>query len=450
MDALQRQQLREARALLEAELSHSEIHDALRTAIRTANPDCYVWLQDIYDSEVIASVEPKPQENAEGIEIERGGERFVRYSYLLTAEGDVALGAGVEVRKVTTYEPVETPASESAEIADEFVPLVERAVRADGLISVKVIQPGMGSSGYYPAEVLERDGAKVFTAGTKMYADHATAAEEAERPEGSIKNLVGEFVSDARYEAQGAAGPGLYADAKVFEHWRPFVEELAPHIGVSIRASGRAKPGEIDGRRVPVIEELVSARSVDFVTTPGAGGQVLTLFEAARSRAQATLTPGGEDDVDKLQEAEAAREAAETKLAEAQAENATLKETNDQLAQENARLKEGEILREAKAYVAESLPAELPELTRARLQESLEKRPVVKDGALDTEAMKEAIDAAVKTEVEYLAGITESGKIRGMGATQQPGETPDKQALKESFMRTGMTEEQAEIAAQGR
>lgn len=342
-------------------------------------------------------------------------------------------------------------ATEAADFSTDFVPLVEKAVRADGLISVKVIKPGMGSSGYYPAEVLERDGAKVFARGTKMYADHATAAEEAERPEGSIKNLVGEFVSDARYEAQGAAGPGLYADAKVFEHWRPFIEELAPHIGVSIRASGRAKPGEVEGRRVPVIEELVSARSVDFVTTPGAGGQVLTLFESARARAQA-ITPGGEDDVDesKLQEAVAAREAAETQLKEANEKIAGLEAEKTTLAEKVARLEEGELLRETRAFVAESLPAELPDLTKARLLETLSVKPIVKDGALDREAMKEAVDAAVKTEVEYLAGITESGTIRGMGAGQTETEDTDKQALKESFMRAGLTEEQAEIAAQGR
>lgn len=145
----------------------------------------------------------------------------------------------------------------------------------------------------------------------------------------------------------------------------------------------------------------------------------------------------------KLQEAVAAREAAETKLAEAQAANETL-------AAENARLREGEILRAAEACVAENLPAELPELTKARLLESLPKKPIVKDGALDKDAFKEAIDAAVMREVEYLAGITESGKIRGMGAGKADSEGADRQSLKESFMRAGLSEEQAEIAAAGR
>ncbi|MBN1320158.1 MAG: hypothetical protein JXA87_04865, partial [Thermoleophilia bacterium] len=335
----------------------------------------------------------------------------------------------------------------------DFIPLVEKAVRRDGTIQVKVIQPGLGTSGYYPPEVLERDGPRVFTKGLKMFCDHQTPTEEAERPEGSIKNLMGELVTDARWESSGPAGAGLYVDAKVFDAWRPLVEELAPHIGVSIRASGRARPGEIEGKRVPVIEELVSAKSVDFVTSPGAGGQIMTLFEAARSRAQATITTGGEGDVDEkqLQEAVAAREAAETKLKEATEKLTALEAEHTTLKEESARLKEGAILREAEAFVAQALPEDLPELTRARLLESLAKKPPVKDGALDKEAFKEAIDAAVKVELDYLAGVTESGTIRGMGAAAQGSESrDDRKALKESFVRAGLSEQEAELAAAGR
>ena len=68
----------------------------------------------------------------------------------------------------------------------EFIPLSERAVRRDGTMSLKIIQPGWGSSGYYPKEVIERDIPKVFPAGTKMYWNHATATEEMERPEGCL------------------------------------------------------------------------------------------------------------------------------------------------------------------------------------------------------------------------------------------------------------------------
>lgn len=440
-------QQRALRLLIEAELSHSEIHDALRKALRALHSRAWVWLTEIYDTHVVYEVNPKP-DPAMPDEAERPAPRLFDVSYTLDEAGTVTLGTPAEVRKVVSYEPVAAavPAMEAeGEALDfDFVPLIEKAVRKDGSMPIKIIQPGWGSSGYYSPQVLERDGPKVFTKGLKMFADHPTPTEEAERPERSVKDLAATLTTDAQWNPAGPAGPGLYAEAKVVDSWKPIVEELAPHIGLSIRAMGRAVRGEAEGRKGPIIEGIVGAKSVDLVTAAGAGGQILSLFESARARAQ-HITPGGEDIVDetKLQEAEAARTAAETKLAEATAENATLKD-------ELARLREGEIMREAAAFVADSLPDELPELTRARLQESLAAKPVLKDGALDKEAFKEAIDAAVKVELEYLAGITESGKIRGMGAGKADSEGADRQSLKESFMRAGLSEDEAEIAAQGR
>jgi hypothetical protein len=76
-------------------------------------------------------------------------------------------------------EQPQTPAvvQESGEMTSMFVPLLEQAVRRDGTIPLKLIQPGWGSSGYYSAEVLERDGPKVFPLGTQMFWNHATQSE---------------------------------------------------------------------------------------------------------------------------------------------------------------------------------------------------------------------------------------------------------------------------------
>lgn len=117
-------------------------------------------------------------------------------------------------------------------------------IRRDGTIALRIIQPGWGSSGYYPAEVLERDGPRVFKKGLKIYADHPTPTEEAERPERSVHDLAAELVSDAQWRTDKPGGPGLFADAKVFQSYYSLVEDLAPHIGVSIRASGKAARGD--------------------------------------------------------------------------------------------------------------------------------------------------------------------------------------------------------------
>jgi cell division protein FtsB len=318
------------------------------------------------------------------------------------------------------------PITEATEMVSECIPLLEKAVRQDGTIPIKVIAPGWGSSGFYSADVLKRDGPKVFVKGLHTYWDHPTKTEEAERPERSLRDLAGVLATTAEYREDGAAGPGLYSDVAVSDAFRPGVEALAPHIGMSIRALGKAKEGEAEGRKGSIVEEIVGAKSVDFVTAAGAGGQILQLFESARQQ----VGPRKESQVD---EKEAKR------LTD---ENAALKE-------QLARLNEAALLVEARGFVTRTLPADLPEPTKARLVESLSKAPVVKDGKLDEAAYKTVVEAAAKAERDYLATVTGSGAIRGMGGhPEDPAR--DKAALKEALLRTGLTEAQADLAVKGR
>jgi chaperonin cofactor prefoldin len=184
--------------------------------------------------------------------------------------------------------------SRQVEFTSDLVPLVENAVRKDGTVQLKVIAPGKGSSGFYTREVLSRDGPKVVTKGTKMFWDHPTAQEESQRPERSLRDLAGEITEDAKYMKQGPLGEGLYAKAKVFGDFKDAINELAPHIGVSIRGAGRTATKEVDGKRERVVEEVVAVQSVDFVTAPGAGGKVIELFESYRPSLKEGDLPGHE------------------------------------------------------------------------------------------------------------------------------------------------------------
>lgn len=168
-----------------------------------------------------------------------------------------------------------------------FTPLAEKAVGRDGLIRLKLIAPGWGSSGYYSREVLERDIPRVFPAGTHMYWNHPTVSEDMERPERDLSDLAAVTVTAPVYEENGPAGPGMYADGKVFGQYQPSVDDLAEHIGVSILGGGRFTDGEAEGKKGRLITEISSGRSVDFVTRPGAGGQIIELFEAAGRGQQA-------------------------------------------------------------------------------------------------------------------------------------------------------------------
>lgn len=107
-------QQRALRLLMEAELSHSEIHDALRKALRSLHSRAWVWLQEIYDAHVVYEVNPKP-DPAMPDQAEPPTPRLFDVTYTMDEAGNVTLGAPTEVRKVVSYEPVSTsgPATES-------------------------------------------------------------------------------------------------------------------------------------------------------------------------------------------------------------------------------------------------------------------------------------------------------------------------------------------------
>lgn len=137
-----------------------------------------------------------------------------------------------------------------------------------------------GSSAYYPQEVLERDGPRVFTAGTQMFEDHLSDNEKWDRPEGSVGKLIGKLVSDAVYESDG-----LYADVEFYESYGDRINEIGNDIGLSVRASGLTEDAEMDGRYGPVLVALLAADSVDVVTRAGAGGKLTSILESDREPA---------------------------------------------------------------------------------------------------------------------------------------------------------------------
>lgn len=318
--------------------------------------------------------------------------------------------------------PVETIAQESV------VPLSEAGAKGKGLI--RIITPGWGSSGYYSESVLERDAPKAWPAGTKMFWDHPTVTDAQQRPERSLRDLAAELTEEASYMKAGPDGPGVYGRAKVFSAYQPKVEELAPHIGVSIRSSASIRQGEAEGRKGPIVERLIPSptNSVDFVTIPGRGGRVAALFEAARGANSST-----EDEPVSEAELKEAREALATMTAER--DRATL----------------GLALMQAHAIATEAVAkVDIPDLARARVVAAVESNPPMKDGALDAAALKAAVEKAATDEKAYLDKVRGVGVVRGMGSGTSTSTEAGDASLVESFRRMGMTEQAAKIAAAGR
>ena len=163
-----------------------------------------------------------------------------------------------------------------------------KETESKGIWRVRLIEGDVhGSSGYYPASVLERDGAKAFPAGTHVYFDHPTWSEEFERPERSVRDLAGALLDDAVYE-DGADGKGLFARVQFFPDHRDQIAAMAEHVGMSIRAIGVMDESPATGELI--VQELVEGLSVDVVTHAGAGGKLVAMTESARRGTESTAS----------------------------------------------------------------------------------------------------------------------------------------------------------------
>ena len=413
-------------------LSHGDVSRALELALRGVHPiagDGYwLWVQDVFDATVVYRYETP------------AGATLYQRAYTITDAGAVTLGEPREVTQRTEYVPV-TPASEAAALRSDLVPLAEAALRADGTVPIRIIAPGWGSSGYYAPEVLERDGPGIFTRGLHMYLDHPSVSEADDRPERSVRDLAGRLASDARWDAAGPAGPGLYADAEVFAPYRDVIGEIAPHIGVSIRASGTVSEGEADGRSGRLVDRLVAAESVDWVTRAGAGGQVVTMLESASRAREGGKPAPGVAPVD-------AREGDDMELTEA---TARIAELEAQLAAESlARVTDA-----ARVVIAERLATtDLPAFAVRRITADLTAAlPRADDGSLaEGAALVAAVDAAIEAWRADLAGLTEAGAgVRGMGASGGSDASERLDAALDGVMaQFGLSEAGRKIAVRGR
>jgi len=267
---------------------------------------------------------------------------------------------------------------------------------------IKLISPGRGSSGYYPAETLKKAAeSKVFKAGTQMFWNHDTDAEESQRPEGDLNRLAAVTTTDAAWHENGHDGPGLYAQAKVFGDYADRVKEMGPHIGLSIRAGGdRDEAARAPDGKPRVITALRNAASVDFVTKAGRDGKVFT--EGAR--------PEGEEDMD-LKEVQALIEA---RVAPVETENKKLRE---QLAMSKA----PGIIKEALKDIR--LPDASKNKIVKRIAESVDSATLA-----DNKKLTEVVEAEALIERDFLAelGLPTVQSI-GVRMTEKEIETQGKQ-----------------------
>lgn len=261
----------------------------------------------------------------------------------------------------------------------------EASSLGDGKYRIRIIVPGQGSSGIYTAENLA-ESAPLFKAGTEMFIDHPTETEEWERPERSIRDYAGVFLEDATVGEDGA----LYTVCKVFSGVNELIKDKWEHIGVSINA-WCADPISEDG----IVPPIAGVRSVDFVTTPGAGGAIIDLLESNRNDNYVKEAGMDKDIESKFDELKASLiEALSSKL---EAAVATIQEAKAEEPTEEASVDVDSVL-EAGRKIAES---GLPKAAIVRVREAV-KKGVDVDSALEAERayLKEAVAATATPVVE--------------------------------------------------
>lgn len=184
---------------------------------------------------------------------------------------------------------------------------------------VALIQEGMGNlkDAFFYSKDAINSGIQAFE-GRKCYADHPSMSEEQDRPERSVRDIIGHFES-VQVEENDDGSLALVGDLVMppdppFEWARALVRQAAEYnkkypeqsfVGLSINASGDAqaipfeefvksyqlpdgcKPKLMQAREngmetVKVVSAIKDAVSCDLVTEPGAKGKILNVIESER------------------------------------------------------------------------------------------------------------------------------------------------------------------------
>lgn len=294
----------------------------------------------------------------------------------------------------------------------------------------------------YPDQTI-REAAPNFK-GLKMYINHQTVKEENDRPERDLRDWASTVV-ESYYEDGSAKGNIAVHDSWLRERLAdPVARE---HIGLSISAGGQISMGTKDGQKIQIVEKIVMSRrngsaSVDWVTEAGARGRVSRLLKETKFERgvemdlkEATLEDLRRENPQLVDEfAQSVKESIAndetTKKANAEAEENKKKVVLFEKAE--ADRQRGE---KVQAWLKEN--KKLPDLAKARITDELKERVFESE-----EKLRECFDARVKSELDYLNKLSESGRITTPSGSGDEKDNSAKAQLQESLdKRAGVVEE---------
>lgn len=275
--------------------------------------------------------------------------------------------------------------------------VAEAPVKKGNRWRVIVARPGKGSSGTYSEELFRRDAEKLIAPGAQSFINHGS--------DRNPKDMIGTFPEGGYWDEEEKA---VVAELEVFSHWKEFVEEVGPHCGVSIFASGES---DEDGNVTQIFEDRLNG--ADLVARPGLVGSGIAekLYESALSHSE--NPPGARQDntnkethmekevLDKLS-------AISDVLTKLVAEKDTV-----QAAEAQAEADEAAVTSALEAYEAAIEAIDKADLFEAQVKELRQAAKAGKDVAPLIESAKAVKEAALETAKTLTESEDASGRILG-------------------------------------
>lgn len=152
----------------------------------------------------------------------------------------------------------------------ESAPLLKEASRDDGSFKVRLIDEGMGSSGYYPRETLE----KYHNAFDDVlsFAAHPKWDEEAANRD--FRNIAGRILGETWTEEDRTGKLGVYGYYLPDPNYQEQLERYRDKLALSIYISGEGHINDDGDFEVDFLNGLDPLRSVDVVQAGGRGGKL--------------------------------------------------------------------------------------------------------------------------------------------------------------------------------
>ncbi|KAB2867535.1 MAG: hypothetical protein F9K46_00105 [Anaerolineae bacterium] len=304
------------------------------------------------------------------------------------------------------------PTPETVTVEESFTGFLEAVGKKTEAV---IIVQGESANGRHYTEAALHSGIPIFT-GRPVFADHPTAVEETQRPERSVRDVVGRlgqaYVGQDKHHQPALRAPLIISESETGLRTK-IKEGILGDLSIHAQGSGRR-----NGEGVFVVETFLNHphTSVDLVTVGAAGGYV-DLAESLRE-AEPELTPATPsvptDTVETTSAAETVQEA------EPSAEILLLRESQRQLLEENTHLFRQARSLEGGLHLQRLLrDSTLPNPSRQRLLEqakSLIEAYSTHGSPQTPEQLQTALAKLVEAEKAYLAQVLPHGVVTGLHA----------------------------------